>query len=146
MTITLECPPPPGLLELRFPLRPVSLQAKKEAKAELQKRVRGLLSNAKYFLSGEVEVSIEWLLHPKIRYEGVHSPDIDNILKPLLDALSGPSGVLVNDCQVQSVRCSWIDWMKQDHELHLEKNQRGQARIKCPARQLSGTAQKRTAL
>ena len=47
------------------------------------------------------------------------SPDLDNILKPLLDALQGPDGVLVNDSQIQEICCRWIDWELRDQHLVL---------------------------
>jgi hypothetical protein len=37
-------------------------------------------------LSGDVQVGIEWTLHEEARYEQDAAPDVDNILKPLLDA------------------------------------------------------------
>ena len=42
-------------------------------------------------------------------FRGQGHPDVDNILKPLLDALAGPTGVLIDDNQVQHVSCHWID-------------------------------------
>jgi hypothetical protein len=35
--------------------------------------------------------------------------DLDNIVKPLLDAVTGPDGVMIDDNQVQSLRVSWLD-------------------------------------
>jgi Holliday junction resolvase RusA-like endonuclease len=87
------------------------------AKQELAQKIQKELESAEYYLSGEVEVEILWQLHERERYQGVHSPDIDNILKPIIDALSGTTGILINDCQVQSVRCSWIDWTNTDQRL-----------------------------
>ena len=71
-------------------------------------------------MSGEVEVVITLQVHERERYEGIFSPDVDNIIKPLLDTMCGPKGILVNDCQVQSVRCSWIDWTRTNHNLLIE--------------------------
>ncbi|MCI5130534.1 MAG: RusA family crossover junction endodeoxyribonuclease [Candidatus Electrothrix sp. EH2] len=45
----------------------------------------------------------------KKRYETDTSADIDNIIKPLLDSLCGPSGILIDDNQVQCVTCYWLD-------------------------------------
>lgn len=83
-------------------------------------RVANFVKPCEYLLSGEVEVRVTWILHEKERYFGVHSPDIDNILKPLLDGMSGPDGLLINDCQVQSVHCYWIDWSSDEHRLQFE--------------------------
>ena len=115
-----EAPPPPGTLEFEIDLRPVSLQSAPQLRRGVKLQVANLVKASEYLLSGEVEVGVTWILHEKERYHGVHSPDIDNILKPLLDAISGPEGLLVNDCQVQSVRCHWIDWTSDDHRLKFD--------------------------
>lgn len=112
--------PPPGILNFELDLKPASLQSAGRLRKRVKARVAENVAAAPYMLSGEVEVAVTWLLHEKHRYQGVHSPDIDNILKPLLDGMSGPEGLLVNDCQVQSVRCSWIDWTSQEHRLQFE--------------------------
>ena len=115
-----QLPPPPGLLAFEINLRPVSLQSSSKLKREVKRQVGEIVEAADYLLSGEVEVGITWILHERERYYGVHSPDIDNILKPLIDAISGPRALLVNDCQVQSVRCHWIDWSSDDHKVQFE--------------------------
>lgn len=104
-------------VEFALQARPVSLQGSPSAKRKLRQLVRDQIAGAQYLLSGEVECCITLRLHEKERYEGLFSPDVDNILKPLLDALCGPEGILVNDCQVQSVKCSWLDWTRTDHSL-----------------------------
>ena len=115
-----EAPPPPGILSFDVDMKPASLQSASRLRKQVRDRVAQQVQLASYLLSGEVEVVVTWLLHEKVRYQGVHSPDIDNILKPLLDGMTGPNGLLINDCQVQSVRCSWIDWTSQDHRLQFE--------------------------
>jgi hypothetical protein len=44
---------------------------------------------------------------------------VDNILKPLLEGLCGPDGILIDDCQVQAVTASWIDWTRDDQQLDI---------------------------
>ncbi len=100
--------------------RPISLQGNPASKRQLKTQVARKIAGAQFLLSGEVEVGITLQVHDRERYETIFSPDVDNILKPLLDALCGPEGILVNDCQVQSVRCSWIDWTRADHNLLFE--------------------------
>jgi len=51
-----------------------------------------------YLPLGDVKVSIEWTLHEQDPYESDAAPDVDNILKPLLDVLCGPDGILIDDC------------------------------------------------
>jgi Holliday junction resolvase RusA-like endonuclease len=115
-----EAPPPPGILSFDVDIKPASLQSASRLRKQVRERVAQQVKGATYLLAGEVEVAVTWLLHEKERYQGVHSPDIDNILKPLLDGMAGPNGLLINDCQVQSVRCSWIDWTSHGHRLQFE--------------------------
>ena len=42
-------------------------------------------------------------------YESDRTADIDNVIKPILDGLTGPDGVMIDDNQVQNVQCYWID-------------------------------------
>jgi hypothetical protein len=89
--------------------RPVSLQGSATDRARLTRTIRAAIADAPRLFLGDTRVEIEWMVHEDERYLGVQSPDVDNIAKPILDALSGPTGLLVNDCQVQSVTVFWID-------------------------------------
>jgi Holliday junction resolvase RusA-like endonuclease len=113
-------PPPPGILTFEVPVKPRSLQSRAALKIEVRNHMKASVAKLPYLLSGDVEVRVTWLVHEREQYYGVHLPDIDNILKPLLDGISGPEGVLVNDCQVQSVCCSWIDWLSDEQKLQFE--------------------------
>jgi len=62
-----------------------------------------------YLMTCEVSVNITWYGSEIRRYETDKDPDVDNIIKPTIDGLTGPDGVLIDDCQVQYVSCSWID-------------------------------------
>lgn len=114
-----EIPPAFGEIELAFDLAPVSLQANSKTKKAFTTSVRAITKSALYLLSGDIALSIEWMIHEKNRYENDQSPDLDNILKPLLDALCGPDGLLVDDNQVQQVSCSWIDWTNESDQKLL---------------------------
>jgi hypothetical protein len=59
------------------------------------------------------------MIHEQDRHESSRSPDIDNILKPILDAMQGPDGIMVNDSQVQELSCRWIDWPAREQRLDL---------------------------
>ena len=113
-------PPPPGVLTFELDMKPRSLQSSSLLKRQVREQLAAKVQLMPYLLSGEVEVRVEWFLPERERIFGLHSPDVDNILKPLLDAISGPERLLINDCQVQSVRCSWIDGVSSDHKLRFE--------------------------
>lgn len=106
-------------IALSFRLAPVSQQAQARTKAEFVSSVRAETASAGFLLSGDISLEVEWLVPEQVRYETDRSPDVDNILKPLIDALTGPEGLIIDDNQVQHVSCSWID-SNDDHEvLHI---------------------------
>ena len=96
-----------------LPFSPVSFQGSRPAVIRLREAVRAAASAPGRLLTGEVGVEVEWLLNERKRWESPYvlgTPDIDNVLKPLIDGLCGPAGLLIDDCQVQAVSCHWIDW------------------------------------
>ena len=114
-----EMPPESGEINFTLPTKPISLQGSSAAKAKLRRDIRAMLTEVGYLLTGEVQVFIEWWIHERLRYEGIHAPDIDNIIKPMLDAMAGPAGIMVNDCQVQAVDVRWLDWTKMDERIDI---------------------------
>jgi Holliday junction resolvase RusA-like endonuclease len=108
-TIAQDEPPIGGELLFIIPEKPVSQQSSRAEKDKFSQLISQQLANRDYLLSGDVKVCIEWHVHEQDRYESDAAPDVDNILKPLLDALCGPQGILIDDCQVQEVGCNWVD-------------------------------------
>jgi len=117
--INQQEPPKSGILELTLNIAPVSLQSSNRRKREVRKEIRKVTDPLKFILTGDVKLEIEWYMHEKTRYESDSSPDVDNIVKPLLDAITGPKGIMVDDCQVQSVCCKWVDWSKPDQKVDI---------------------------
>lgn len=105
----MQTPPPYGEFTIALDLPPVSQQARADSKAAFQEAVRRTTGTYEFLLSGDVSVSVEWAVAEQTRYETDRSPDVDNMLKPLLDALAGPNGAMVDDNQVQHVSCHWVD-------------------------------------
>ena len=102
-------PPECGEIVFEVLRSPVSLQSSAEKKREFKVFVSSIIQSAEFLLSGDVKILIEWRVTEQHRYEHSSARDIDNIIKPLLDAISGPDGILVDDNQVQSIECSWTD-------------------------------------
>ena len=114
MSIKKIMPGPDGRISFSLNVAPVSLQASGKRKAELAKIIRGEMSRYGFYYSGEVAVEITWYGSEERRYEADSDPDVDNIVKPIIDAMSGVDGILFDDCQVQHVSCSWIDTNGED--------------------------------
>jgi Holliday junction resolvase RusA-like endonuclease len=118
-SINLNEPPKFGELTFSFDFEPVSLQSSSVKREFVKTEIRKITQTLNYFLSGDVKVEIQWLVHEQERYESANAPDMDNIIKPILDGLSGPEGVLIDDCQVQTIGSHWIDWTKREHQINV---------------------------
>ncbi len=118
-TYPSNMPPESGELDIVFSLPPVSQQASSKSKTKFKNSVQEVIKNAEYLLSGDVQIEIEWMIHERERYESDRSPDLDNILKTLIDALCGPNGLLIDDNQVQHISCFWIDWNLYEEQLKV---------------------------
>lgn len=108
--------PESGDIEFTIDRPPVSIQSMSKEKQEIKDHIIALVKTAEFLISGDVKIDITWYVHEEKRYETDASADIDNIIKPLLDALCGPAGILIDDNQVQQVQCSWIDSYIRDKE------------------------------
>lgn len=106
----MKQPPESGELDFSFAFAPVSLQASTARKKRIKESIGAHLPATDFLLSGDVKLEIEWFVHESVKYETHVAPDLDNILKPLLDALTGPDRLLIDDTQVQSISCAWIGW------------------------------------
>lgn len=98
-----------GLFTIRIPIKPVSLQASRPKKDVVTGAIRSITRTLDYLLTGDIAVKITWFINPEERYESGDPADVDNIVKPIMDALSGPEGIMVDDCQVQHLTCFWVD-------------------------------------
>jgi len=105
-----------GEVSFKINRKPISSQSKSYRKEEFKEYVREIIKSSTYLFSGDVQVDIIWHIHEENRYEESSAIDTDNIIKPLLDAISGPKGLLIDDTQVQSVSCHWLDNYEKDNE------------------------------
>lgn len=100
----------PNRLEIYGDSDPVSLQNRNGNKqlmmASLAKAVE---ESTKFIFLQDVKVSITWFATPEERYSTHLVADLDNIVKPILDAITGPKGVMVDDNQVWALDVGWQD-------------------------------------
>jgi Holliday junction resolvase RusA-like endonuclease len=94
-------------LELHFD-EIVSTQSRAARKQELIDAIHAELSQFKWLISGSVQIEFVWYLHGVERQETDKVGDIDNITKPILDALTGPEGILIDDAQIGSIHTFWM--------------------------------------
>ncbi|MBE9108672.1 RusA family crossover junction endodeoxyribonuclease [Nodosilinea sp. LEGE 07298] len=109
----------PGELEIVINENPVSLQASRRRKDIVTSAIHKITSKCEFILTDDVQIYIEWWIHEQDRYESDSSADVDNIIKPILDAISGPDGILIDDCQVQAVDCRWLDFFSVEQKINI---------------------------
>jgi Holliday junction resolvase RusA-like endonuclease len=100
-------PSPFGSLEFKIPGYPVSIQAKKAARDESVTRIKSSFGKIDYFLIGDIHLEFRWYISAKSRYETDENSDLDNALKPTIDAITGLEGLFIDDCQVRSLHVAW---------------------------------------
>ncbi len=92
----------------RFGLAPITREATNAARRSFRDSLQAELQNS-FLFSGEVSLTMTLYLIEHKMLEDAKYGDLDNHMKPLLDALKGPDGLLVDDSQVQHMVASWID-------------------------------------
>lgn len=116
---SFEEPPIGGELWLRIDASIPSLQGKKEARVVFEEKIHELTRKYHYLFSGDIGLDITLQVHQSNRYESDASPDLDNFLKPLLDSLSGPDGIMIDDCQIRTLSINWISWAREDTRIEM---------------------------
>jgi Holliday junction resolvase RusA-like endonuclease len=102
-------------IELRLELTHlVSLQSRKLKRDELVKSISQELSKFKWQISGAVSIQFYWYLSHYDRHESDKSADLNNLTKPILDALVGEDSLLIDDSQVKEL---YIEWISKNEDL-----------------------------
>ena len=98
-----------GRYDINIVGSPASVQSRGHARDEYKERIKTEICECKKIFSDEVMIIITWYTDYNNRFKTGKSFDVDNIIKPTIDALVGRDGLIFDDCQVQSVFCSWVD-------------------------------------
>lgn len=117
--------------ELYFDLNlpPISLQSKKkEAKQKLQASIHKVLQSLDFYLVGDISFHLLWNLHEHRRIETNGAADIDNILKPIIDAFTGFGALIIDDNQIDDVQGQWGHYYDYENDkfvvtINYEPNQ-----------------------
>lgn len=104
---------------IELPIKPASAQSKGKKKSVVVSKIKEITRSYDFIFSGDVKVDIDWYVHERKRYESDCTPDVDNIIKPILDALYGKDGILIDDSQVQSVSSIWLDCYKDEERFSV---------------------------
>ena len=102
-----EAPSPFGRAEFVVHGSPVSVQSKKVVRDAYLASIKGQFEGLMYLLTGEIILNVTWLLPAKQRFETDAKSDIDNCIKPIIDAFTGPDGLFIDDCQLRGLYIFW---------------------------------------
>lgn len=115
-----KAPSPFGKSEFIVHGSPASVQSKKAVKDAYLDSIRKQFLNLEYILTGEIILNVTWLLPAKQRYETDAKSDIDNCIKPIIDAFTGPDGLFIDDCQLRGLYICWRHIESGDERLVFE--------------------------
>jgi len=96
-----------GRFFIKFDFAPVPYESPNRSKFHSQ--VKRSFEKNKYVFSGEVKVNYTLYLEEQQRLETPDLADLDNYLKLLNDCIKGHGGMIIDDCQIQSLSINWID-------------------------------------
>lgn len=114
-----ESPSPFGKAEYIIYGSPASVQSSKPVKIAYINGIRAKFENNTFILTGEIALEVTWYIPSKSRFETDAKADIDNCLKPIIDAFTGPQGLFVDDCQLRSLHICWRHIETHDERLEL---------------------------
>lgn len=99
---------------------PISLQTDSERKKTFQSALAEAVKvHTDRIFTGDVKAEITWFVPEERRYSTHLVADIDNIIKPLFDAVTGPNGIMIDDNQVQQVAASWLDVQPDEYKFWM---------------------------
>lgn len=99
---------------------PLSLQAAVVRKRPYMAALREAVSSAtSTVMTGDVKIQIDWYIDQHNRYSTNKVADIDNIVKPILDSVSGNEGILIDDGQVQAIDVRWLDKLGVEEDFRV---------------------------
>lgn len=96
-----------GQLAFRVRVEPVSLQARKTARAAFDQQLARALSAYDFVIDSQVTITVRQWAAPRRRWESNTDPDLDNWLKPLIDSLVGADRIIVDDSLIRSIEVTW---------------------------------------
>jgi Holliday junction resolvase RusA-like endonuclease len=97
------------MLVISIPHQLVSLQASREKKDKITAAIKNYIGDFPHIILCDVAVTLTIILNETKRHQTHLTPDIDNIVKPTIDAICGPAGLIANDNQMQAVTSYWLD-------------------------------------
>ncbi len=108
-------------IDLIFYTTPVSLQNKSDVKEIFKQRIHEIIKECPFIITSVAWIEINYYCENIKRLHNFSSYDMDNIIKPILDSISGKDGLIIDDYLFDRVMINWIDKVGDDMiEIHIE--------------------------
>lgn len=101
--------------EFRIYSAPVSFQSSGKKKTAIVGAIKDLTRKLEYIITGDVRVMITCHSPEQVRFEHDCMYDMDNVIKPILDGICGPEGLICDDCQVEYISNHWMDHVESEY-------------------------------
>ncbi|MDI9342664.1 MAG: RusA family crossover junction endodeoxyribonuclease [Sediminibacterium sp.] len=107
-------------IEIEFE-RIVTVQSKKSIQDSVTRNILTQLKNYKWLIIGKSQIEMHWFIDSVEKQETDKIGDLDNITKPILDALIGKNGILIDDSQINSIHTTWTtkNALRKDNVVRL---------------------------
>ena len=115
-----EIPSPFGKVEFTVKGSPASVQASRDSRDNYIHSIKNQFKILDYILTGDIILNVTWLLPTKSRYETDAKADIDNCIKPIIDAFTGSEGLFIDDCQLRGLYICWSHIESEDERVVFE--------------------------
>ena len=104
-----------GHISFSVDISPVSMQNKGTIKNSFKKELQKITCKSDYIITDTCWINIDYYCQNIKRKKNPSVYDIDNIVKPILDGLSGSNGIVIDDVIFERVTVNWIDTPHHDH-------------------------------
>lgn len=86
----------------------VSTQSRKNVIDNNREEIQKELTKFQWIITESILLQFAWYLDSVIRQETPKYGDMDNISKPIQDALTGVTGIIVDDSQIRNFETLWM--------------------------------------
>lgn len=110
-----------GAIKFVVYAKPVSAQNSGEKRRIFRDEIQQITKNSEFIITSTCWIAIDYYCQHIKRQKNPGVYDMDNIVKPILDALVGQNGLIIDDVIVDRVTVNWIDTLKYEHiEIEIE--------------------------
>jgi len=107
-------------LDFSFKANEIAGVNNKQKKIKLFKeKIKKQLPSLPFILTGDIMVDIDFTVPAYLRFETDKMHDLDNLIKPFLDVLSGKDGIYIDDTQIVCLNTRIIETKYSDEDFYI---------------------------